>query len=84
MTKSIITVCSFFAVYAVLTSYDGVPIDHDHALVFIIAHEKSVNDANNYAGITQKNGRYGAANRAISDTSQGMSENLRVIQNSTR
>ena len=54
MTKPIIVVCSFFAVYAILTSYRGVPIDHDHALVFIIAHEESVNDANNYAGITQK------------------------------
>ena len=54
MTKPIIAVCSFFAVYAILTSYRGVPIDHDHALVFIIAHNESVNDANNYAGITQK------------------------------
>ncbi len=54
MTKPIIVVCSFFAVYAILTSYRGVPIDHDHALVFIIAHEESVNDASNYAGITQK------------------------------
>ena len=54
MTKPIIVVCSFFAVYAILTSYRGVPIDHDHALVFIIAHNGSVNDANNYAGITQK------------------------------
>ena len=54
MTKPIMVVCSFFAVYAILTSYRGVPIDHDHALVFIIAHDESVNDANNYVGITQK------------------------------
>ena len=54
MIKPIIAVCSVFAVYAILTSYNGVPIDHDHALMFIIAHDESVNDANNYAGITQK------------------------------
>ena len=54
MTKPIIAVCSFFAVYAILTTFRGMPIDHDHALVFIIAHDESVNDANNYAGITQK------------------------------
>ena len=54
MTKPIIAICSFFAVYAILTTYRGMPADHDHALMFIIAHEESVNDANNYAGITQK------------------------------
>ena len=54
MTKPIIVVCSFFAVYAILTTFRGMPIDHDHALVFIISHDESVNDANNYAGITQK------------------------------
>ena len=54
MTKPIIAICSFFAVYAILTTYRGMPADHDHALMFIIAHEEGVNDANNYAGITQK------------------------------
>lgn len=54
MTKPIIAICSFFAVYAILTTYRGMPADHDHALMFIIAHDESVNDANNYAGITQK------------------------------
>ena len=54
MIKPIIAICSFFAVYAILTTYRGMPVDHDHALMFIIAQDESVNDANNYAGITQK------------------------------
>ncbi len=54
MTKPVIAICSVFAVYAILTTYRGMPADHDHALMFIIAHEESINDANNYAGITQK------------------------------
>lgn len=54
MIKPFFAVCSFFTVYALLTNFSDIPIDHNHALVFIIRHEEGVNNVNTYAGITQK------------------------------